>query len=352
MTEAQDMSQGATEIIPVSDTTPLSAREAANALSQYRWKRDAGEERAAEEPATPVSGDEPEIAAPQEEATGETQASDQVDPPLALPRSWAKDKAEVWAKLDRETQEYLLDHDSKASTEVRRTQNETAEQRKALETERQQLEQARKQYEESLPVLLQTLQQQQQGEFADIKTMADVEKLAREDWPRYALWDAKQKQIAAVQQELKGTQERQAQEFQTQWAKFAKDEDAKFIERAPEMADKDKANKIANASITLLKDLGFSEGDLNKLWGGEASVSLRDHRLQLLIRDAVRYREAKSALPKAVVKTVPQVQRPGTAQPRNADAGNIEASLSKKLDNTGNWKDAAELLIARRAARR
>ena len=328
----------------------LSAREAANALSQNRWKRDANP---AAEPAAEIPA-EPDNAAPPQEATGATEEP-AADPgeaqPLELPRSWAKDKSDLWAKLDRDTQEYLLDHDSKASGEVRRTQNESAEQRKALDAERTQLEQARQQYEAALPTLLATLQQATAGEFSDIKTMADVEKMAREDWPRYALWDAHQKKIGAVQQELTQSQQRQAQEFQGKWAQFAKDEDAKFMQAAPEMANKDAASKVAQSAVELLRDKGFSDTDLGKLWNGEASLSLRDHRVQLLIRDALRYRDAQVAAKSKVAKPVPSVQRPGTAPQRAPDSQVRLAQLSKQLDQTGNWRDAAAYLMAQRAAR-
>src|SRR6266567_4029175 len=83
-----------------------------------------------------------------------------------------------------------------------RRQNEAAEKLKGLTAKEQAVEQARQTYEAALPQLLQTLQQQQAGEFADIKSMADVERLAREDWPRYLLWDLQQKKIADVTQQL------------------------------------------------------------------------------------------------------------------------------------------------------
>src|SRR6185312_12965312 len=119
----------------------------------------------------------------------------------------------------------------------------------------------------------------------------------REDWPRYALWDAQQKKTAAVSQEMQASQQRQQEDFKNKWNEFSTKEDAKFLELAPEMADKEKATKVADASVSLLKDLGFGESDLAKLWNGEASVSLRDHRVQLLIRDAARYRSAIAEAP-------------------------------------------------------
>ena len=342
--------------VPVSSDEGQSAREAANALEDFRRKRDAearGEkspedapkEAAPEESPAQADDGNPEEAPAEQTETTEPEAD---LPPIEPPRSWTKEEKAEFATYPREAQEKIARREQDREAALRRGQNETADKLKGLTAREQQLEQARQQYETALPVLLQTLQQQQQGEFADIKTMADVEKLAREDWPRYALWDAQQKKIAAVTQEVTASQERQAQEYKTKWAEFASKEDAKFIELAPEMADKEKATKVADASVALLKDLGFSDQDLGKLWNGEASLSLRDHRAQLLIRDAARYREAQKAV-KAPVKIVPQVQRPGVAKPRGADDDLKIKTLSDKLESSGSWKDAAELLIAQRS---
>jgi len=344
----------AVTVVPVSSEEPISARDAANAVVDFRRKRDA--EARGEQPEAPAQAAEPEPLAdeananPPEEAPGEqTEAPEPAEePPIEPPRSWTKEEKAEFATYPREAQEKIARREQDREAALRRGQNETADKLKGLTAREQQLEQARQQYEQALPVLLQTLQQQQQGEFSDIKTMADVEKLAREDWPRYALWDAQQKKIAAVTQEVTAAQERQAQEYKTKWAEFASKEDAKFIELAPEMADKEKATKVADASVALLKDLGFSDQDLGKLWNGEASLSLRDHRAQLLIRDAARYRDAQKAV-KAPVKVVPQVQRPGVARPKGADDDLRTQNLKQQLESTGKVDDAVQYLLARRA---
>lgn len=345
----------------VSGDQPLSPREAARALSQYRWKRDAEQEREQAPPKAAAPTPEPEIPAQPEAAAPETDTgveTQQAEPqaeeaaPLELPRSWSKDKADIWAKLDPDAQSYLLEQDSKASRAVRQAQNEAAEIRKGLETERIALEQSKKQYEEALPSLLQALQQAQLGEFADIKTTADAERLAREDWPRYALWSEKQRQLQMLQQQAQQVQQQQQVQYREQWTKFATDEDAKFIEAAPEMADEGRARKVADASLNLLKDIGFSDQDLSRLWNGEASLSLRDHRAQLLIRDAVRYREAQQAARTKAVKPVPVVQRPGSPAARVPEQDIRIQQLDQQFDRKPDWKNAAELLIAQRAARR
>jgi hypothetical protein len=349
------------EIPTTGDNAVMSARDAARTLASYRHKRT--ETPTETQPATPErpqpaapqatteSADEA-VAAPLEtEATGETQATDPAsEPPLELPRSWTKDRAEPWAKLDRGTQEFLLDHDRKASAEVRRSQNEAADARKAVEADRAKVEQARTQYETALPALLDTIQQQQNLEFADVKTIDDVQRLAREDWPRYVMWDAQQKRIAAVNQQVEASKQRQTQERQQKLGQFAQRESELFAEKAPEFADPAKKTKLQESAVSVLRDLGFQDQELGEMWRGEKELSLHDHRLQLLLLDGVRYREAKAVTAKATAKPVPPVQRPGVSQPRGAAAAADVQNLSKRLDQTGSAKDAARLLMGRRAA--
>ena len=344
------------EVVPTSDHTPISPSEAARALAQYRYKRDAREDRAAEAPEQPAA--DAESAASPDEPAAAVEAEAQPDqaeelPPIEPPRSWSNEEKERFASLPRETQEYLTQRETERDTALRRGQNETAEQRKAIEAERQQLEQTRQQYEQALPTLLATLQQAQSGDFSDIKTMQDVERLAREDWPRYALWDAHQKKISAVQQEMQASQQRQQQQYQTEWAKWATDEDNKFLDAAPEMANKETAAKVTKQATDLLTTLGFSESDIGNLWSGRNNVSLRDHRVQLLIRDAMRYREAKAAVPKAAApKPVAKVQRPGTPAERATERDTQLTGLDKTLEDSGSIKDGLALLVARRSGRR
>jgi hypothetical protein len=213
------------------------------------------------------------------------------------------------------------------------------------------VEQARQHYEAALPQLLATLQQQQAGEFADIRTIADVERLAREDHPRYLQWDLAQKKIAAIQQEVVAAQQRQGAELQQRFAEFARSQDQLLAEKVPEMADAKKAAELQNAALSVLKSTGFDEQELAASWRGEQGLSLRDHRVQLLILDATRWREAQAKAKQIQAKPVPPVQRPGTAQGKGAAREAEIANLTTKLERTGSLKDAAALLRARRVAR-
>ena len=358
---------------PAAPTTPsqppaeFTTRDAARALAARRVEK--AKERAAGIAADTVEPDvdedtamvevpqqssaDAETAAPEKKAPGEeqtVQADPAEEPPIEPPRSWTREAKEQWQSLPRDTQEYLATREQERDREVRRSQNEAAEFRKAIEAERQAVSQARQQYETALPSLLQTLQAQQMGEFGDIKSIADVERLATEDWPRYARWDAAQKKIAAVQQEWSATQQRQSEEYQQQWSQFASQQDAMFAEKVPEYADKDKASKLGETAISVLRDKGFNDQELGALWHGQSSMSLRDHRTQLLILDAVRYRDGLKAAKAAAAKPVPPVQRPGVARPRGPGSDATLQALSEKLSQTGSPKDAAKLITARRLA--
>jgi len=278
-------------------------------------------------------------AAPAEEqATGETQEGDPAElPPLELPRSWTKEQAEHWNALPRATQEYLTEQASKSSAELRRVQNEAAEQRKVIETERAKAEQARQEYEAKLPALMEALQRQSQ--FSDIRTMDDVKKLQAEDPFRFQAWQLHQMEMQAVDQEAKQAESRKTQEKARQAQERKQREHSLLLEKAPEFADSAKLTAAQNAAVEYLRDKGFTDGDLAELAANPLSD---DHRFQLLILDGLKYREAQKV--KVAVKPVPPVQRPGAAKPPGAAARETIQNLSAKLERTGKTSDLAALI--------
>ena len=367
--------------VPPPAGAAISTRDAARSLASFRMKQREGEHEskpAAQAAAVPPADESAdaattpdasaEVAAPadaappiQPEATGEAtesaeppaaQASPAEQAPIEPPRSWTKEARERFASLPRETQEYLAHREQDRDRELRRSQNEAAEQRKTLEAERVKAEQARVQYEAALPNVLGTLQREQARDFPDVKSIIDVERLAREDWPRYVLWDAQQKRIASAQQDMAGADQRQAQERHIRLTQYAQREQDLMFEKAPELADPVQRAKLEHAAVGMLRDLGFSEQELVGLQMGRSDLSVHDHRVQLLIRDGVRFRDAQKAARQASLKPVPPVQRPGVAQPRGAAHDAAVQSLTKRLDQTGTLKDAARLLAERRKAAR
>jgi len=328
-----------------------SANEAAKELSNIRFNRDNPEPASAEPAAEPTEeSTQVEEAAPPTEDPGETtEAQEPAEmPPIEPPRSWSKADKEEFATYPREAQEKIARREQERETALRRAQNEQAEKLKGLTAREQAAEQARLSYEQALPALLQTLQDQQQGEFSDVKTMADVEKLAREDWPRYALWDAQQKKIAAVQQEMKSAQERQTAQQQQQWQAFVEQEDKKFLDNHPELQDPDKLRKAGEAVLSTLQAHGLTKQEAMQAWNTPA---YRTAAAQEIMLKAALYDQAKAQAAKPAPKPLPPVLKPGTPGVRVSTADAELRALEKMASETNNPRDMAKLLVARRRAR-
>ncbi len=359
---------GATDIAPVIPPADQpekynNVHDAARALSNARWKRDNPEEKKPE-PAAPVEAaaapQESETAkavddaAPPEEAPGETNEVDPVveeQPTVDPPRSWTKDAKEAFKLLPPALQKDVAELERSREVEIRRSQNDTAEKLKGLTAKEQAAEKLRQEYEAALPALQQAIQAATSGEFSDIQSQADVEKLANEDWPRFARWQAHQMKMGAIEREASQAKERQAQEFQKRWSDFAKSEDEKAIEKIPELADKAKASKVSEAAIATLEGVGFSRDEFAKAWMGEVAISPRDHRWQQVIWKAAQYDQAKAGASKPVPKAVPPVQRPGVSKAPTSAADAQIQTLEKAFERKPDAKNAAALLNAKRAAR-
>lgn len=345
----------------------LSMRDAARSVIDWRRKSAAGEagdnsgqDASAADAATP----DPNVSAQADPAVadgqppGETESQDaaaETLPPVDPPRSWTKDEKERFKSLPRETQEYLASREQERDREFRTRQNEAAEHAKALEAERAKVEMARGQYEQALPILLQNLQSAYSGEFADIRTMDDVQKLAVSDPIRYTQWDAAQKRMAAVQQEIVATHERNAVERQNQLNQFRQREAELFAEKAPEFRDEAQAKKLMDGAIVTLRDIGFSERELGELWRGDHHISIHDHRFQLLLRDGVKWRDAQAAAKTktAQAKPLPPVVRPGVAKGANAAREEHLKSLDDQINKSSGvnaLRAAAKLVTERRRA--
>ena len=369
-TDAGDLPASDIVQIPAGEGDRTSLREAARTLASFRHKqREAGNVPGDASAQDSRQQSQDDVAPPDAAAKEELQAaSGEAQPPAEAaaaegapatdatpgdpPASWSKEDRERFKSLPRETRDYLAARDQERERTLRRGHDEVTAERKAVEVERQKMGEARHRYEQALPALVQSLAQQQASDFADVKDVADVERLAREDWPRYVQWDAQQKRIASAARQLQAAQSRHAQEREAELAHFVKREQELFVEKAPEFADETQRARLQNAAVDMLKSIGFPERELNQLWRGERDLSLHDHRLHLLIRDGLRWRDAQQKAREATARPVPPVVRPGVAQGKGAARDAAISTLTRRLDQTGNLKDAARLIAERRKASR
>jgi hypothetical protein len=354
---------------PAINSEPLSIRQASQDLAQSR--RQAPEPEDNDQEQSPAqdrgardergryarterdedSGDEPDAAPDDGQDHGETDADDPApkEPSIDPPRSWTKAEKEAFKALPPEHQRALVERERARELEVRRGQNEVAQQRKAADAQRLQYEQRRQQYEAALPQLVQRQQQiigalhaQQGAQFADLKTMDDVRRLATEDPIRFGEFQAYRMQVDHAQRELQNQQgqlqQARAQRNQEGWqafGKWASSQDAQFLENAPEFRDPTRASKaIEGARNYLVADLGFSPEELAAHWERGKPLYLRDAKMQALIRDGFRFREAEKARKTAPKGSTPSVQKPGTAAARTERGpANLEA-LRDQADNS------------------
>src|SRR6185369_11841174 len=264
------------------------------------------------------------------------------------------------------TQEYLIAQDSKASAAVRQAQNEAAEKLKGLTAKEQQAEEARQKYEAKLPEVMQGLTDQNNRQFADIKSMSDLETRANEALrlsttdPVAAgqiqaylnAWQVHQHKMAAVKAELDQSNQRKATKEQTDWQDFIGQENAKARELIPELSDPKKGPELERRAAARLIEIGFKDEELNALAAGKQKLGVYDHRIQVLINDSLKLAELQQSKDQIQAKLakLPQVQRPGVARPAGQqDAENIKA-LEDRLNKTGSEKDAWALYEAQMKA--
>jgi hypothetical protein len=322
---------------PAADLTPT------NLASLFAEARQAPEsaEPATEPEEIPAQA---ENAAPAEQPSGETEAAEpQEAEPIEPPRSWTKEAKERWQSLPRETQEYLAQREQERDRGLRQSQNEIAEQRKAIQAERDAAEKARKEYEAKLPNLMQTLQEA--GPFSDIRSMADLEKLQSEDPFRFQAYQLHQWKLQAAQAEQAEVKSRQEQEQRSKWAEHVQKENALAAELIPELADKDKGPALTNRVATeILPEYGFTPSELTALASGSEKLSIYDHRLQRLLATAVKYADIQKAKVVAAAKPAPAVQKPGVAKPQGAAQSETYTKLSAQLERSGDPKDLGALI--------
>ena len=237
-------------------------------------------------------------------------------------------KEEVEVPLDE-----LLKGYSRTADYTKKTQ-EVAEARKAVEAERQRIDEAsrlRDQYAERLGVIEQMLSQTEKAE--------DLSALKETDPIGYAVRVAEQaereKQLSAVRAE----QQRLAQQQQTEQSERLKahlaSEAAKLREAIPEMGDEIKADVVRRDIREFAKSIGFSDQEL---------ASVYDSRAVLALYKAMQYDKLQKGKPQVTkkVQQAPRMLKAGTSTPESAEASETK-KLKAKLRQSGSKSDAARI---------
>lgn len=210
--------------------------------------------------------------------------------------------------------------------------------RREIEADKAKIAQERQHYAQQLQHLVPALQQQILGEFADIKTMADVQTMARENPARFTEWQAKQLTLQTAQAEQDRVNREREKEQQDAWAKRVAEESEKLGEKLPEFRDAAKREPfMAKLKSYLKAEIGYSDAEISRA---------ADHRDIIVAHKAMLWDEAQKAKAKVKTVDVPTPVKPGRAAAQNGkgeDLNNARGALKK----SGSISAFAEVLKRR-----
>jgi hypothetical protein len=268
-----------------------------------------------------------------EEQTEELQASDEVEyseeeSEEEQPKPRYKVKAsgeEVEVELDELIKGY------QQGTDYTKKSQALAEQRKAIEAERQHLEyvkQERQAYAQKLQALDSFLTQQHQS--------VDLEVLKETDPIGYAVAVAEQsqreKQLAVVRNEQQRIAQQQQSEQQASLQNHLRQESEKLVSLIPELA-----TPQGDAVRKQIRDYAKSVG-----WTDQELSSVYDSRAVHTLYKAMKYEQLQKSKPELTKKlqSAPKMMRSGTSAPPTRSSQ--DKQVMQRLRETGKVTDAAK----------
>lgn len=271
---------------------------------------------------------------PSAEDEPEGEPDEPAQPPIEPPLSWSKEHKERWASLPRETQEYLHSREQERDAEVRRSQNRAAELEKALEPDRAALAQQRQQLADTLNAYV-ALAETIDPVLAE-GARTDWAKLAQDDpsgaQQRWFQFHQRREQFAAAVQQRDAIIAQHMQEHLVR-------EGSELIKKVPEWGTDLEAARTGIDALRrgAVEHYGFQPQEV---------AVIRDHRLALMLRDAMAYHalQAGQAKQAAAAKTAQQ-----TAQQKRAAAP--APRLAPSQGNSGNPRGRTDAAVLRQRGR-
>jgi hypothetical protein len=302
-----------------SGSESLSVNQAANAFLGLMGSDDGAEQSQPEEQSE-------ELEATGEVESDEAEYSDESEPVEEVkPRYKAKvGGEEVEVELDELINGYQRSKDYTQKSQA------LAEQRKAIDAERQHLEQVKQErqaYAQKLQALDSFLSQQNKGE--------DLEVLKETDPIGYAVKVAEQsqreKQLAVVRAEQQRIAQQQQAEQQQNLQNHLKSESEKLASVIPELSTP-KGDAIRKEIREYAKSVGWSDQELSSVY---------DHRAVLTLYKAMKFEQLQKGKPETLkkVQQAPKMLKPGTSTPNTKSSQ--EKQVMQKLRQTGKVRDAA-----------
>ena len=304
----------------------LTVDQAASSLLAMMDASEASQEQPEEQQSQPAEAQAEEAY----EESYDSEDSEEAEQEVEQPRYRVKvDGQESEVSLDELVKGYQREADYTKKTQT------LAEQRKAVEAERQTVEQAkqlRDTYAQRLQIIEQALRSQTQGE--------NLDELKETDPIGYAVKVAErsenEKRLYAIRAEQARIAQMQQSEQAHQLSQVVSQEADKLSKVLPEYADPQKGETIRKSIRSYAESVGFSADELSKVY---------DSRAVLTLYKAMQYdklMQNKGEVNKKVSQA-PKMLRPGVGKPQ----GSLEAEKTKRLrqqfKQSGKVSDAAKL---------
>lgn len=219
---------------------------------------------------------------------------------------------------------------------TRKTQ-EVAEARRSLETQSESVKQAETQNEQQRQYMAALLQ--------SITPKAPDPSLVRTDPVAYMEQKAQFEQFTQhleyIGQQSQQTQQQRQQEAQTKRTEKANTEWAALLEKAPDLKDRTKFTEFESKLVKFAPDFGFSPQELME-------AVPYDHRMALVLKDAIAMRELRASKPQVAKKIEgrPPIHKGGKRlAPQAQRARQADAAISR-LKSSGSVEDAARAYLA------
>ena len=331
------------------ERTPMSVQDAAERfaarLGHKKLPPRPGEAQGANDNATAQNQSQPhegdDASRSDKAITGDSdrQGDDTADKPsVAPPASWSNEDKAYWNTLPPSLQKSLAERERQRDLNIRRSQDEVASQRKAIEADRAAATQERQRYAERVNELS-TFLQQQLNPFAQI----DWNKLYESDPLEYTRKQAQYRDYERAAQQAE--HERQAlaakaqQEQEAARQDWLKGERARLLEAVPEWADESKAKAGAKEVSDYLVGQGIPVDRLAMISAAETVLARK-----AMLWDRLQAEKAQTL---KRVENVPRVLKPGAPRDtRDVESERI-ANARAQLRKGGTLEDAANLFRAK-----
>ena len=232
---------------------------------------------------------------------------------------------ELDVTLDELRNGYSRDADYRQKTE------ELSNQRKNFQSES---EKQRQDYSQKLNELNQRLSTAQQNLNAEINS-ADLDRMYDEDPTEAARVERKlKKKQDALNQSLQQAQAEQKEQFSS----FLQDQQRKLVSKMPEFSDPAKASNLKANMKSTLNNYGFNDQEVAQVY---------DHRIVMLVNDAMKYRSMQNSKPNIAKK----ITKPSKPFSSGVKQGKSEANLKlrrekfSRLKSSGSMKAAQDVFL-------